>query len=389
VDPGLTQRQDDLRRTAKSFALKWLAPNALELDEREAIPLALLHEAGVHDWGAMLVPPELGGAGFGRLDAVLAFEALAYGDPAVATFLSVHNMATWIICAFANTDVSALLSRLASFETIASLCLTEPQAGSDAAAIKTTAKRVGKQIVLTGTKAFITGGGSAGVYVVAARSGGPGPKGISLYLVPGDACGISFGPPERKMGWRAQPTSRVMFEDVRVPQGALIGDVGGGFSIAMQALDGGRLNIAACSLGGGQAATDMAAKYMRAREAFGKPLAEFQGLQFKLADMEMRLQAARALTYVAAQKLDARAADASKYCAMAKCVASEAAVRTANDSLQIHGGYGYLRDAGLEKLVRDLRAHPIVEGTNEIMRLIVSRALLADVAMDSAPARSG
>jgi alkylation response protein AidB-like acyl-CoA dehydrogenase len=377
VDLSLTEGQRAVQEVARRLAEEKLAPLSLIADDREELPLAALKEAGAARYGAMFVSEEAGGAGLTRMEGALAFEALAYGDPAVAAFISVHNMATWAMWFYGTPQVSEpWLSRLQTFQALASFCLTEPQAGSDAASLRATASRQGDAVVIDGEKAFITGGGSAGVYVVAARSGQAGPKGISLYVVPGDSAGISVGPPERKMGWRAQPTSRVVFHRVSVPLDNLLGSDGMGFAIAMRALDGGRLNIAACSIGGAQAALDKATLYLNNRRAFGQRLAEFQALQFKLADMEMKVQAARALVYSAAWRLDNATEDASTFCAMAKCVASETAFSVANDALQLHGGNGYMREFGLEKLVRDLRAHPIVEGTNEIMRLIVARRLL-------------
>jgi hypothetical protein len=323
------------------------------------------------------VSEDHGGSGLSRLDATLIFEALSMACPATAAFLSIHNMVAGMIDRFAGEEMRAgILPRLCSMDLVASYCLTEPGSGSDAAALRTSAKRDGDGWVLNGTKAFISGGGVSDLYVVMARSGDEGPKGISAFLVEAGTPGLSFGAAEKKMGWHVQPTAQVNFDDCRIPAQNLLGEEGKGFSYAMAGLDGGRLNIAACALGGAQSALDKTVAYMGERKAFGKPLAAMQALQFRLADMETELQAARVFLRQAAFKLDRRAPDATKHCAMAKRFVTDAAFKVANDALQLHGGYGYLADYGIEKIVRDLRVHQILEGTNEIMRLIVSRQLL-------------
>jgi alkylation response protein AidB-like acyl-CoA dehydrogenase len=377
LDLSLSDEQRTIQETAQRFARERLAPRSLQADEIEELPIDVLQQAGAMKYGAMYVAQGDGGAGFTRLDGVLAFEALAYGDPAVATFMSVHNMATWAMWFYGAPEVSGpWLSRLVSFDTIAGFCLTEPDAGSDLGALQTTGRRIGDAVVIDGKKAFITGGGAAGVYVVAARSGRGGPKGISLYIVPGDSPGITIGPPERKMGWRAQPTSRIDFAEVRVSADALLGSDGLGFAIAMRALDGGRLNIAACSIGGAQAALDQAGSLHDSSSGLRTPTGGVPGAPIQAGRYGDEAASGARFGVLAAWRLDSADRDASMFCAMAKCMASEAALAVANDALQLHGGYGYMREVGLEKLVRDLRAHPIVEGTNEIMRLIIARRLL-------------
>jgi len=323
------------------------------------------------------VREDVGGSALSRLDAAVIFEALATGCPAISSFISIHNMASWMIDTYGNEEQrQRFLPSMTSMEKIASYCLTEPGAGSDAAALKTTAKLDGDDYVLNGTKQFISGAGSNDLYVVMARTGGDGPKGISTFVVEKDTPGLSFGPPERKMGWHIQPTAQVVFEDCRVPVANRISDEGMGFRIAMSGLDGGRLNISACSLGAAQTAMNLTLQYMGERKAFGRSIDQFQGLQFRLADMEIELQAARTFLRQAAWKLDTGAPDASKFCAMAKKFVTEAGSKIVDQCLQLHGGYGYLADYGIEKLVRDLRVHQILEGTNEIMRVIISRQLL-------------
>lgn len=374
---GLSEEQAAMFELAKTFGMERLAPDAGHWDETKTLPADVLREAASLGLAAIYAREDFGGSGLSRLDAALIFEGLSMGCPSIAAFLSIHNMCTWMIDAFAGKELrAAWIPKLASMEVIASYCLTEPGSGSDAAALRTTAVRDGASYILNGSKAFISGGGASDVYVVMCRTGGPGPSGISTILVEKDWPGLSFGANERKMGWNAQPTAQVQFDDCRVPAGNLIGAEGDGFKYAMHGLNGGRLNIAACALGGAQTALNKALAYSGERKAFGKTLDQFQALQFKLADMEIALQAARVFLRQAAWKLDQGAPDAAKFCAMAKCFVTDVSFDAANSALQLLGGYGYLADYGIEKIVRDLRVHQILEGTNEIMRLIVSRALL-------------
>jgi alkylation response protein AidB-like acyl-CoA dehydrogenase len=374
---ALPDDQIAVRDMARTFAAEKIAPHALAWDEARHFPIDVMREAASLGMGGIYIKHEVGGSGLTRLDAALIFEALAQGCPTVSAFISIHNMASWMIDRFGSAEQrQRYLPKLCTMETIASYCLTEPGAGSDAAALRTSAKRDGDSYVLNGTKQFISGGGASGLYVVMARSGGDGPNGISTFIVDGDAPGLSFGNNERKMGWNAQPTRAVIFENVRVPAGNRIGDEGFGFRIAMAGLDGGRMNIAACSIGGAQAALDAALHYTRERRAFGRRLDEFQALQFRLADMATELEAARVFLYSAAAAYDRGDADATMRCAMAKRFATDVGFEVANQALQLFGGYGYLSEYGIEKIVRDLRAHQILEGTNEIMRLIVARKLI-------------
>jgi alkylation response protein AidB-like acyl-CoA dehydrogenase len=374
---ALPEEQIALRDMARAFAAEKIAPHALRWDETKHFPVEVMREAAGLGMGGIYLKPDVGGSGLTRLDAALIFEALATGCPTVSAFISIHNMAAWMIDGFGSTaQRRRFLPKLCTMETLASYCLTEPGAGSDAAALRTTAKRDGDAYVLNGSKQFISGAGASGLYVVMARSGGDGPGGISTFVVEGGTPGLSFGNNERKMGWNAQPTRAVIFENVRVPADNRIGDEGIGFKIAMAGLDGGRLNIAACSLGGAQAALDAALRYTRERRAFGKRLDEFQALQFRLADMATELEAARVFLYSAAAAYDRGDADVTMRCAMAKRFATDVGFEVANQALQLHGGYGYLSEYGIEKIVRDLRVHQILEGTNEIMRLIVARKLI-------------
>jgi len=374
----LSDEQAAIYEMAKTFGLERLGQGAAHWDQTKTFPIEVLKEAASLGLGAIYTREEYGGTGLGRLDAVLAFEGLAMGCPSIAAFLSIHNMCTWMIDKFASNELrAAFVPKLAQMDAIASYCLTEPGSGSDAAALRTTAVRQGDHFVLNGSKAFVSGAGASDVYIVMCRTGGLGPSGISAILVEKGAPGFSFGAQEKKMGWNAQPTALVQFDDCKVPAKNLIGVEGDGFTYAMQGLDGGRLNIAACSLGGAQAALDKALAYTAERKAFRKTLDQFQALQFKLADMEIALQAGRIFLRQAAWKLDQGAPDATKFCAMAKCFVTDAAFQVANEALQIHGGYGYLADYGVEKIVRDLRVHQILEGTNEIMRMITARTLLA------------
>ncbi|AZS38357.1 Acryloyl-CoA reductase (NADH) [Microbacterium lemovicicum] len=370
----------------RDFAATELAPHALEWDETKTFPRETIRRAGELGLGGLYVREDVGGTGLARVDAVALVEELAKADPAVAAFITIHNMVAWMIDTYGTEEQRRdWLPSLSSMVDLGSYCLTEPGAGSDAAAIATSAIRVAGDaadgsddgFVLTGVKQFISGGGEAAVYVVMARTGEPGARGITAFLVPGDATGLSFGPNEKKMGWNAQPTRQVILDEVRVPASAVLGTLGGGFKIAMSALNGGRVNIAACSLGGAQWALDRAIRYVHERFTFGEPLSERQSVVFTLADMATELTAARALVRDAARAIDEHAPDAAMQCAMAKRFATDAGFRVANDALQLHGGYGYLHDYGIEKVVRDLRVHQILEGTNEIMRVIIGRELMA------------
>jgi alkylation response protein AidB-like acyl-CoA dehydrogenase len=367
-----------LRETALAFAREVLAPKAQEWDERKQFPVEELRQAAELGMAALCVREESGGAGLTRLDAAVVFEALAQGCPTVSAFLSIHNMVAWMVDRFGSAaQRTRWLPKLVTMEAIAAYCLTEPGAGSDAAALRTRAVREGEHFVLNGTKQFISGAGAADLYAVMARTGGDGPDGISCLLVPKETPGLSFGAPEKKMGWNAQPTRQVIFQNARLPaKDALLGEAGRGFRIAMAGLDGGRLNIAACSLGGAQDALDRALAYVQERRAFGRTVADFQATQFRLADMATELEAARGLLWRACAKLDAGAPDATAFCAMAKRFATDAGWRVADEALQLLGGYGYLSDYRVEKIVRDLRVHRILEGTNEIMRVIITRHLL-------------
>lgn len=375
----LTDDQTAIRDMARDFAAAEIAPFAVEWDERKHFPVETLRAAAALGMGGIYVGEDVGGSGLSRLDAALIFEQLATGCPGTSAYLSIHNMATWMIDRFGNeAQREAFVPQLTTMAHLASYCLTEPGAGSDAAALKTRAVRDGDHYVLDGQKQFISGAGASDIYVVMVRTGGDGPKGISTLVVPADTPGLSFGANEKKMGWNVQPTRAVIFEGARVPVTNRLGAEGEGFKIAMAGLDGGRLNIGACSLGGAQAALDKTLAYMGERKAFGKRLDEFQALQFRLADMATELEAARTFLWRAAAALDAKTPDATRLCAMAKRFATDVGFKVANEALQLHGGYGYLADYGIEKIVRDLRVHQILEGTNEIMRLIISRALIAE-----------
>ncbi|UYO43180.1 isobutyryl-CoA dehydrogenase [Rhodopseudomonas palustris] len=373
----LNEDQRAIRDMARDFAAEKIAPHALKWDEDKYLPLDVIREAAALGIGGIYIRDDVGGSAMTRFDAALIFEALATGCPSVSAFISIHNMAAWMIDSYgSDAQRQRWLPKLCSMEQVASYCLTEPGSGSDAAALRTRAVRDGDHYILDGQKQFISGAGANDLYVVMVRTGGDGPGGISTLVVEKDTPGLSFGANERKMGWNAQPTRTVIFENARVPVANRLGDEGIGFKIAMAGLDGGRLNIGACSLGGAQAALDKTLAYMKERKAFGKRLDEFQALQFRLADMATELEAARTLLWRAAAALDRKDADATKLCAMAKRFATDAGFAVANEALQLHGGYGYLAEYGIEKLVRDLRVHQILEGTNEIMRLIVSRKLL-------------
>jgi alkylation response protein AidB-like acyl-CoA dehydrogenase len=374
---ALTADHIAIRDMAREFALEKLAPKAVEWDEQKHFPIAEMREAAALGMGGVYIREDVGGSGLTRLDAALIFEALAMGCPTVSAYISIHNMASWMIDRFGSDEQRhRWLPKLVTMEQLASYCLTEPGAGSDAAALKTRAVRAGDDYVLHGQKQFISGAGAGDVYVVMARTGGEGASGISTFVVPGDTPGVQLGANERKMGWNAQPTRALIFDGARVPAENRLGEEGIGFKVAMAGLDGGRLNIAACSVGGGQAALDKALAYMRERRAFGKALTEFQALQFRLADMATELEAARLFLYAAAAAYDRDEPDTTMRCAMAKRFATDIGFKVANDALQLHGGYGYLSDYGIEKIVRDLRVHQILEGTNEIMRVIVARKLI-------------
>ena len=367
-----------MRDMALAFAREQLAPHALAWDQNRHCPIEVLRAAAAIGLAAVTTSPEHGGSGLTRRDAVLVYEALATGCPAIAAWLSIHNMCCGMIDRFGSGEQRArLLPGLSRMDQLAAYCLTEPGAGSDAAALSTKARREGEHYVLDGQKQFISGAGEAHLYVVMARTGAPGAGGISAFVVPRDTPGLSFGANERKMGWNAQPTRAVMFDAARVPAANLLGAEGMGFKIAMAGLDGGRLSIAACSLGGAQAAFDIALDHARARKAFGKPVAAFQATQFALADMATELEAARMLLWRAASALDDKEPGATKLCAMAKRFGTDTGFAVANRALQLLGGYGYLCDYGVEKIVRDLRVHQILEGTNEIMRVIIAREILA------------
>jgi alkylation response protein AidB-like acyl-CoA dehydrogenase len=381
------EEREAILGAVREFAETELAPFAAERDEKHIFPRESLGRAGELGLGGIYVREESGGTGLGRVDTVAIFEELAQGDPAVAAYISIHNMVVWMIDTYGTDEqITRWLPDLTVMSEFGGYCLTEPGAGSDAANIATSAIRDGDDYVLTGVKQFISGAGEAAVYVVMARTGEPGARGISAFLVEGDAEGLSFGAPEKKMGWHAQPTRQVVLDGVRVPASAMLGEEGRGFAIAMSALNGGRLNIAACSIGGAQWALDRAVQYVHERVAFGEALAEKQSILFAIADMRTDLQAARLMVRDGAEAVDAHAPDATMRCAMAKRFATDAGFDVANRALQLHGGYGYLQDYGIEKVVRDLRVHQILEGTNEIMRLIVGREMLRPAG--SASARS-
>ncbi|MFP4326667.1 MAG: acyl-CoA dehydrogenase family protein [Paracoccaceae bacterium] len=377
MDFALSEEQSAIFEMAHAFGQEHIAPHARDWEARGTIPKDLWPKVAELGLAGIYVGEEHGGSGLTRLDATLVFEALAMACPSVGSFLSIHNMCGGMIDRFGSDETRAKwLPDLCSMRKVFSYCLTEPGSGSDAAALRTKAERTNEGYVLNGTKAFISGGGYSDAYVVMVRTGADGPKGISTVVVEAGAEGLSHGAPEDKMGWRSQPTAQVQFDDCRVPHDNLIGEEGRGFVYAMAGLDGGRLNIAASALGGAQAALDRTLAYMGERRAFGRTLDQFQALQFKLAEMEVKLQTSRVFLRQAAWKLDQGAPDATRFCAMAKLHVTDAAFEVANGCLQLHGGYGYLADYGIEKIVRDLRVHQILEGTNEIMRLIVSRQML-------------
>ncbi|MBK3737200.1 acyl-CoA dehydrogenase [Azospirillum brasilense] len=376
MDFALSEEQQAFRDTARDFAQQEMAPNAAHWDENSVFPVDTLRQAAALGFAGIYVGEEFGGSGLGRLDAALIFEELSAACPSTAAYISIHNMASWMIDRFGNAEQRArFLPKLTSMEHFASYCLTEPGAGSDAASLRTRAERDGDHYVLNGSKAFISGGGTSDVYVCMVRTGEPGPKGISCIVVEKGTPCLSFGKQEHKLGWKSQPTSAVIFENCRVPVANRIGEEGEGFRIAMKGLDGGRLNIAACSVGGARFCLEQAVAYTTERKQFGKPLNAFQALQFKLADMATELDAARLMLHRAAASLDAGSPEATAHCAMAKRFATDAGFQVVNEALQLHGGYGYIKEYPIERIFRDLRVHQILEGTNEIMRVIIARHL--------------
>jgi alkylation response protein AidB-like acyl-CoA dehydrogenase len=378
MDFQLNSDQQAFRDMARSFARDELLPHAAHWDEEHVFPVDAMRKGAEQGFAALYIRSDVGGTELSRLDAAIVLEELASADPSTTAYISIHNMASWMIDNFANDQLRhKYLPKLTTMEHFASYCLTEPGAGSDAGSLRTKAERDGDHYVVNGAKAFISGGGASDVYVCMLRTGGEGPKGISCIVVEKGAPGLSFGKPERKLGWNSQPTAMVIFENCRVPASNLVGNEGDGFKIAMKALDGGRINIAACSLGGAQAALEAAIQHMHVRKQFGKPLAEFQALQFRLADMATELDAARLMVHRAAAALDNKSPDATMYCAMAKRFATDICFKVCNEALQLHGGYGYIKEYPLERYLRDLRVHQILEGTNEIMRVVIARRLLA------------
>ena len=379
MDFSLSSEQTAIFDMAYEFGQEHIAPFARDWEKQGTIPKELWPKVAQLGLGGIYVSDEMGGSGLSRLDATLVFEALAMACPSVSAFLSIHNMCGGMIDRYGDPETRARwLPRLCQMDLIFSYCLTEPGSGSDAAALRSQATRTNEGYRLNGTKAFISGGGYSDAYIVMARTGAEGPKGISAFILEAGSDGLSYGALEDKMGWRAQPTAQVQFDACPIPAQNLLGEEGKGFQYAMAGLDGGRLNIAASALGGAEQALQSTLAYMGERKAFGKKIDQFQALQFKLADMEVKMQAARSFLRQAAWKLDMQASDATKFCAMAKLMVTDSAFETANQCLQLHGGYGYLADYGIEKIVRDLRVHQILEGTNEIMRMIISRQMLAD-----------
>jgi alkylation response protein AidB-like acyl-CoA dehydrogenase len=373
----LTDDQRAIQDMARKFTADAITPHAAEWDEKHVFPHATIKSAADLGFASIYVSEESGGIGLGRLEAALIMEAMAYGCPTTSSFISIHNMAAWMIDCFGSADIKAkFLPDLIGMEKIASYCLTEPGSGSDAAALKTTARLAGDHYIVNGTKQFISGAGVNDLYVTMVRTGADGPKGISCLVLEKGMEGLSFGAPERKLGWNASPTAQVIMDNVKVPVANRVGAEGDGFRFAMAGLDGGRLNIGACSLGGAQRCLDEAIAYTKDRQQFGQPVAAFQNTQFMLADMATDLEAARALLYLAAAKVTANAPDKSRFSAMAKRLATDTGSKVANDALQLFGGYGYLQDYPIERFWRDLRVHSILEGTNQVMRMIIGRDLL-------------
>lgn len=374
---SLTEDQLAIQEMAQKFTADRITPHAAKWDEEHHYPVDVWKAAGELGFGAIYVSEESGGIGLGRVEAALIMEAMSYGCPATSAYISIHNMVAWMIDTFAGDELKArYLPDLVSMDKIASYCLTEPGSGSDAAALKTTARLEGDHYVLNGTKQFISGGGVNDIYAVMCRTGQDGPKGISCVIVEKDMPGLSFGAPEKKLGWNASPTAQVIFDNVRVPVANRVGQEGDGFKFAMAGLDGGRINIGACSLGGAQRCLDEAVQYVKDRSQFGQSIASFQNTQFTLADMATDLEAARALLYLAAAKVTEGAHDKTRFAAMAKKLASDSGSEIVDKALQMFGGYGYLRDYPIERFWRDLRVHRILEGTNEVMRMIIGRDLL-------------
>ncbi len=372
----LTDDQREIQELARRFTADRITPHAAEWDEKHIFPRDTIKAAAELGFAAIYVSEESGGIALGRLEAALIMEAMSYGCPSTSAFISIHNMAAWMIDRFGSAAVKdKYLPDLVTMDRLASYCLTEPGSGSDAAALKTRAVRDGDDWIVTGSKQFISGAGENEVYVTMVRTGEDGPKGISCLVIEKDMPGVSFGANEKKLGWHSQPTRQVIFDGVRVPAANMVGGEGEGFRIAMMGLDGGRLNIGACSLGGAQRCLDEAIAYTRDRKQFGKPIADFQNTQFMLADMATELEAARALLYMAAAKVTANAPDKTKFAAMAKRLATDTGSSVVDRALQLHGGYGYLQDYPIERFWRDLRVHSILEGTNQVMRMIVGREL--------------
>jgi alkylation response protein AidB-like acyl-CoA dehydrogenase len=376
---GLGDEQVEFHKVAKEFAVKEMLPHAEKWDAEEIFPVDVLRQLAQLGFGGIYIKDDVGGSNLTRLDAAVVFETLSGACPSTTAYLSIHNMCAWIIDHYGNpAQRQQYLPNLVSMQHFSSYCLTEPSAGSDAAALKTTARLQGDHYILNGEKAFISGGGASDVYLVMARTGEPGAKGISCFVVEKNAPGLSFGKKEKKLGWNSQPTRAVIFENCKVPRANLIGKEGDGFRIAMKALDGGRINIGACSVGAAQACIELAREHTMVRKAFGKPLAANQAIQFKMADMVTELTAARQMIHTAARKIDSNAPDLTVYCAMAKRFATDVGFNACNDALQLFGGYGYLKDYALNRYLRDVRVHQILEGTNEIMRLIIARSLYSE-----------
>lgn len=375
---GLSDEQRAFQDAARTFATAEFLPHAAHWDEEHIFPKEALRNAAAQGFAGIYIRDDVGGSALSRLDAAIIFEELAAADPSTAAYISIHNMASWMIDNFAADALRRrYLPRLTTMEHFASYCLTEPGAGSDAGSLRTRAERQGDEYVINGEKAFISGGGMSDVYVCMVRTGEQGPGGISCIVVEKGMPGLSFGKKERKLGWNSQPTAAVIFDNCRVPAGNLVGREGDGFKIAMKALDGGRINIAACSLGGARACIEASKAHLLVRKQFGKPLAEFQALQFRIADMATDYEAARLMVHRAASDLDLGSRDSSMYCAMAKRFATDAGFKICNDALQLHGGYGYIKEYPIERYLRDLRVHQILEGTNEIMRVVISRRILS------------
>lgn len=377
MDFSLAEEQLSFQEAAQNFADAEMRDLAAHWDETSTFPTDVIRKSATMGFSGIYVSEKNGGCGLSRLDAALIFEALSTACVSTAAYISIHNMATWMIDTFGNAEQHARwLPKLLSMEYLASYCLTEPSSGSDAASLKTKAVKDGDAYILNGEKAFISGGGVSDIYVVMVRTGGEGPKGISCIVVEAGTPGLSFGKPEKKMGWKSQPTTAVIFEDCRVPVSNLIGSEGEGFTFAMKGLDGGRLNIAACSLGAARRCLEDAKRYVSERQQFGQPLSQFQALQFRIADMATKLEAARLMVHKGARLLDAKSLEATTACAMAKCFATDVGFEICNEALQLHGGYGYISEYEIERFVRDVRVHQILEGTNEIMRMIISRNIL-------------